>query len=282
MQRAEPGEDLLTGAGQALLAPRPDPVRGPPVLRVPSSCIVPRYIVLRCEERNDMAARPGGAATHRRCIVLSDHERKTLREFERQFQVEDPEFTRSFGTRAQRLRRRHLDGAWFQIVAALQLRLLQTVVKVAAEKNLHPGAALPRGTAPLPRTRQSRGDPGHRHPGDHRAHAAVRPTRRHFDGPRTSGRSRCLGERRGRDRPGTSRRSEGGNGSAGGGTTMIPPEYKPPAWSGSTTPTLRATRWRGGRAGTINTYTHIATDWCESCPYRATPHPIRAPASMRR
>ena len=32
MQRAEPGEDLLTGAGQALLAPRPDPVRGPPVL----------------------------------------------------------------------------------------------------------------------------------------------------------------------------------------------------------------------------------------------------------
>lgn len=24
MQRAEPGEDLLTGAGQALLAPRPD------------------------------------------------------------------------------------------------------------------------------------------------------------------------------------------------------------------------------------------------------------------
>lgn len=69
------------------------PVRGPPVLRVPSSCIVPRYIVLRCEERNDMAARPGGAATHRRCIVLSDHERKTLREFERQFQVEDPEFT---------------------------------------------------------------------------------------------------------------------------------------------------------------------------------------------
>ena len=93
MRRAEPGQDLLTGAGQALLAPRPDPVRGPPVLRVPSSCIVPRYIVLRCEERNDMAARPGGAATHRRCIVLSDHERKTLREFERQFQVEDPEFT---------------------------------------------------------------------------------------------------------------------------------------------------------------------------------------------
>jgi len=47
--------------------------------------------------------------------VLNDHERKTLREFERQFQVEDPEFIRSFDTHAQRLRRRHLDGVWFQI-----------------------------------------------------------------------------------------------------------------------------------------------------------------------
>jgi hypothetical protein len=42
--------------------------------------------------------------------VLNDRERKTLREVERQFLVENPEFTRSFATRAQRLERRHLDG----------------------------------------------------------------------------------------------------------------------------------------------------------------------------
>ena len=69
--------------------------------------------------------------------MLNDHERKTLREVERQFQVEDPEFTRSFDTRAQRLRRRHLDGAWFQIsiVAALLLGALMLVAGL-------PGAAL--------------------------------------------------------------------------------------------------------------------------------------------
>jgi Protein of unknown function (DUF3040) len=52
-----------------------------------------------------------------------------LREFERPFQVEDPEFTRSFGTRPQRLRRGHLDGAWFQIatVAAVLLGALMLV-----------------------------------------------------------------------------------------------------------------------------------------------------------
>jgi Protein of unknown function (DUF3040) len=61
--------------------------------------------------------------------VLNDHERKTLSEVERQFQLEDPEFTRSFDTRAQRLRRRHLDGAWFQIaiVAAVLLGALMLV-----------------------------------------------------------------------------------------------------------------------------------------------------------
>jgi hypothetical protein len=61
--------------------------------------------------------------------VLNDHERKILGEFERQFQVEDPEFTRSFDNRAQRLRRRHLDGAWFQIaiVAAVLLGALMLV-----------------------------------------------------------------------------------------------------------------------------------------------------------
>jgi Flp pilus assembly protein TadB len=37
--------------------------------------------------------------------VLSDHERKTLREVERQFQAEDPDFTRSFEARQTRLAR---------------------------------------------------------------------------------------------------------------------------------------------------------------------------------
>jgi Protein of unknown function (DUF3040) len=32
----------------------------------------------------------------RSCVVLSDYERKTLREVERQLMVEDPEFARSF------------------------------------------------------------------------------------------------------------------------------------------------------------------------------------------
>ena len=61
--------------------------------------------------------------------MLNDHERKTLGEVERQFQVEDPEFTCSFDTRAQRLRRRHLDEAWFQMamVAAMLLGALMLV-----------------------------------------------------------------------------------------------------------------------------------------------------------
>jgi hypothetical protein len=37
--------------------------------------------------------------------VLSDHERKTLREVERQFQAEDPGFTRSFEARQTRMAR---------------------------------------------------------------------------------------------------------------------------------------------------------------------------------
>ena len=60
MERTEPGQDLLTGAGQAaraLLAPRPDPVRVSPALRVPSRCIVPRFLVLRDKQHNDMDAR---------------------------------------------------------------------------------------------------------------------------------------------------------------------------------------------------------------------------------
>ncbi len=37
--------------------------------------------------------------------MLSDHERKTLREVERQFMLEDPGFAQSFDTDAQRLHR---------------------------------------------------------------------------------------------------------------------------------------------------------------------------------
>jgi hypothetical protein len=61
--------------------------------------------------------------------VLNDHERRTLREVERQFVVEDPEFARSFATRAQRLERRHLDGGLVKIaiVAAVLLGALMLV-----------------------------------------------------------------------------------------------------------------------------------------------------------
>jgi hypothetical protein len=61
--------------------------------------------------------------------VLNDHEREILREVERQFLVEDPEFARSFATRAQRLQRRHLDGGLVKIflVAAVLLSALMLV-----------------------------------------------------------------------------------------------------------------------------------------------------------
>ena len=61
--------------------------------------------------------------------MLNDHERKTLREVERQFLVEDPEFTRSFATSAQRLERRQLDGGLVKIaiVAAVLLGALMLV-----------------------------------------------------------------------------------------------------------------------------------------------------------
>lgn len=41
--------------------------------------------------------------------MLSDHEWQTLRAVERQFVTDDPEFTRSFDMRAQRLRRKDHD-----------------------------------------------------------------------------------------------------------------------------------------------------------------------------
>lgn len=40
--------------------------------------------------------------------MLSDHERETLQELERQFVAHDPEFPRSFDVRAQRLGRKRL------------------------------------------------------------------------------------------------------------------------------------------------------------------------------
>jgi len=54
--------------------------------------------------------------------VLSDHERETLREVERQFQAEDPRFTRSFEARQNRLASRsHKLGARLAVVAAALL-----------------------------------------------------------------------------------------------------------------------------------------------------------------
>jgi hypothetical protein len=47
--------------------------------------------------------------------VLSDHEQERLRARERQFRAEDPEFTRSFDTRARHLRRQHGDGVSLKI-----------------------------------------------------------------------------------------------------------------------------------------------------------------------
>jgi Flp pilus assembly protein TadB len=60
--------------------------------------------------------------SRRRWIVLNDHERKALREFERQFQDEDPRFTRSFEARQTRLARHpHNLGANLAVVAAMLL-----------------------------------------------------------------------------------------------------------------------------------------------------------------
>jgi Flp pilus assembly protein TadB len=61
--------------------------------------------------------------------VLSDHERKALREVERQFQAEDPRFTRSFEAHQTRMARRHRKlGAHLAVLAAA---LLTTFLLVA-------------------------------------------------------------------------------------------------------------------------------------------------------
>lgn len=43
-----------------------------------------------------MLGAPGRATHMRRFVVLSDREQRTLREVQRQFEAEDPDFTRSF------------------------------------------------------------------------------------------------------------------------------------------------------------------------------------------
>ena len=62
--------------------------------------------------------------------MLSDHEWKTLRKVELQFLAEDPEFTRSFDTRARQLRRQHADSvsATIAMMAAVLLGGLLLVV----------------------------------------------------------------------------------------------------------------------------------------------------------
>lgn len=62
--------------------------------------------------------------------MLNDHERKTLREVELQFLAEDPAFSRSFDTRAQRLQREYVDRApaKIAIVAAILLGALMLLV----------------------------------------------------------------------------------------------------------------------------------------------------------
>ncbi len=57
--------------------------------------------------------------------MLSDHERKALREVERQFQDEDPRFTRSFEARQSHLARHpHNLGANLAVVAATLLAVV--------------------------------------------------------------------------------------------------------------------------------------------------------------
>ena len=60
--------------------------------------------------------------------MLSDHEWRTLREVERRFLTEDPEFTRSFATRAQHLgRAQGCVGIKIFLVAAVLLGALMLV-----------------------------------------------------------------------------------------------------------------------------------------------------------
>lgn len=55
--------------------------------------------------------------------MLSDHERKTLRELERQFRADDPAFSRSFDVRARRTGRSRL-GTAAAVTAVLVVALM--------------------------------------------------------------------------------------------------------------------------------------------------------------
>jgi hypothetical protein len=69
--------------------------------------------------------------------VLSDHEWKTLRNVERQFLAEDPEFARSFDTRARQLRRQQADRVSVKIAMAAAVLLGGLMLVVGS-----PGGAL--------------------------------------------------------------------------------------------------------------------------------------------
>jgi hypothetical protein len=71
----------------------------------------------------------GRETISRRWIVLNDHERKTLREVERQCMAEDPDFTRGFEARQARLSRHpHRLGVGIGLVAAAILAVFLLIV----------------------------------------------------------------------------------------------------------------------------------------------------------
>jgi Flp pilus assembly protein TadB len=61
--------------------------------------------------------------------VLSDHERKTLREVERQLMIEDPKFTRAFETRQTAMSRHPL---WLAANIAVVVTALLAALMLAA------------------------------------------------------------------------------------------------------------------------------------------------------
>ena len=71
--------------------------------------------------------------------MLSDHEQERLRALERQFRAEDPEFTRSFDTRARHLRRQHGDSVSLTIGIGIGAAVLLGALLLLAGS---PGGAL--------------------------------------------------------------------------------------------------------------------------------------------
>jgi hypothetical protein len=135
MKCAEPGQDLLTGAGkQHAHCSRPVPIR----CAFHQPCALGHIVLSTMYRATIQGAQrhgrtPGGAAIRRRCIGLNDHERKTMREVERQFQAEDPEFTRSFDTRAQRLRRRPADSGRAALITPMADRLRKVDMQIITQ-----------------------------------------------------------------------------------------------------------------------------------------------------